>query len=376
MIIYIEKQAKNYEQTKKVLEKFSKAQILWIDNYKNIFDKKIANNTSLKPNFIIAKLNSEAITKAPDWYGHNDKVSFFLKTSLNCIFDCSYCFLKWAFKNDIPVYFVNYEDIKNSIRRKVETLKDDFNFWFSNWKLFESQSLISPIFEETNLNELKLSLQENKNDDFELKLKQNLDYKNKIWFYSSDYSDILGMNNISGYLEEFIPFFEELENTMMEVRSKSANIKPILDLWFVPKNTEFAFSLNPQELIDKYEHWTSSLEDRIKSINILLEKGYKVWLRFLPLLPVKNYKVIYTEFVKEIKQKIDIKKVSSTFVSGLLYTTSDYNNILKKYPKLDILYRLKQDDNLFVREKREVRDFFYNLFSELDKECFICLDSK
>ena len=347
MIIYIEKQAKNYKQTKKILKKFSNAKILWIDNYKNIFDKKIANNVSLKPNFIIAKLNSEVITKAPDWYGHNDKVSFFLKTSLNCIFDCSYCFLKWAFQNDIPVYFVNYEDIKNSIKWKVESLK-----WkIENW-------------------------QWNKNDDFELKLKQNLDYKNKIWFYSSDYSDILGMNNISGYLEEFIPFFEELENTMMEVRSKSANIKPILDLWFVPKNTEFAFSLNPQELIDKYEHWTSSLEDRIKSINILLEKGYKVWLRFLPLLPVKNYKEIYTEFVKEIKQKIDIKKVSSTFVSGLLYTTSDYNNILKKYPKLDILYRLKQDDNLFVRESREMRDFFYNLFESLDKDCYICLDKK
>jgi sulfatase maturation enzyme AslB (radical SAM superfamily) len=29
--------------------------------------------------------------------------SFFFKTSLNCVFDCSYCFLKGAFKNDIPV---------------------------------------------------------------------------------------------------------------------------------------------------------------------------------------------------------------------------------------------------------------------------------
>jgi hypothetical protein len=60
-------------------------------------------------------------------------------------------------------------------------------------------------------------------------------------------------------------------------------------------------------------------------------------------LPVKNYQEIYAEFVEEIKQKIDIKKISSTFVSGLLYTKSDYNNILKKYPKLDILYRLQEE---------------------------------
>jgi len=371
MIIYVEKQAKDYKQTKYILDKFSNAKILWIDNYKNIFDKKIAKNISLKPNFIIAKLNSDTITKAPDWYGHNNKQAYFLKTSLNCIFDCSYCFLKWAFKNDIPVYFVNYENIKDSIKAKIECLNKDFNIWFSTWKLSESQSMIGWVFEE-----IKLKLNSLDKNDFELKLKQNLDYKDKIWFYSSDYSDILWMNNISGFLEEFVPFFEKLNNTMMEIRTKSANIKSILDLWFIPKNTEFAFSLNPQELIDKYEFWTSSLEDRIKSINILLEKGYKVWLRFLPLLPVENYKEIYTKFVWEIKQKIDIKKVSSTFVSGLLYTTSDYNNILKKYPKLDILYRLKQDNKLFVRESRDVRDFFYDLFGSLDKEYFICLDEK
>jgi hypothetical protein len=59
-----------------------------------------------------------------------------------------------------------------------------------------------------------------------------------------------------------------------------------------------------------------------------------------------------------------------------LYTKSDYNNILKKYPKLDVLYRLKEDDWVFVREQKEVRDFFYKLFESLDKKCYICLDEK
>lgn len=344
MQIYIEEQAKNYPQTQKILQKFKNYEIIYIKNYKNIFDKSTPNNISLKPSFVVAKLNSSAITKAPDGYGHNNKQAYFLKTSLNCIFDCSYCFLKWAFKNDIPVYFVNYEEIKNSIKLKVKSIKLNK----------DSTSII--------------------NNDYELKLKQDIDYKDKIWFYSSDYSDILWMDGISWFLENFVPFFEQFENVMMEVRTKSANIKPILDLWFVPSNTEFAFSLNPQELIEKYEFWTSSLDDRIKAINILLEKGYKVGLRFLPLLPVKNYEKIYTDFVNYIKNQIDYKKISSTFVSGLLYTKQDYKNILKKYPNLDILYMLDEDDGIFIRESRKVRDFFYNLFKELDKECFICLD--
>jgi hypothetical protein len=66
MQIYIEKQAKSYSQTQKILEKFKSANIVWIDNYKNIFDKNVALNTSLKPSFVVAKLTSPAITKAPD----------------------------------------------------------------------------------------------------------------------------------------------------------------------------------------------------------------------------------------------------------------------------------------------------------------------
>jgi hypothetical protein len=41
MIIYIEKQAKEYKQTKKIVEKFKNATIIFIDNYKNLFDKKL-----------------------------------------------------------------------------------------------------------------------------------------------------------------------------------------------------------------------------------------------------------------------------------------------------------------------------------------------
>jgi hypothetical protein len=42
MIIYIEKQSSEYKQTKIILEKFKNASIIWIDNYKNIFDKKFS----------------------------------------------------------------------------------------------------------------------------------------------------------------------------------------------------------------------------------------------------------------------------------------------------------------------------------------------
>jgi len=318
MIAYVEESLKN----NKIIQKLEFNEKIYIKNYKNIFDKNFPNWEKEKA-IIFAKLNSSCLTKAPLKYWH-EEFAYFLKNSLNCVFDCRYCYLKWAFKNDIPVFFLNYEDMKKEIKQALE----NFNNTYS------------------------------------------------LWFYSSDYSDNLAMNWFSHFVEEFVPFFENLEKAMMEIRTKSTNIKPLLDLWFVPKNTEIAFSLNPQKLIEKYEKKTTSLDERLQAIQTLLDKWYKVGLRFLPLLPVKNYKQIYSEFVDYVSKKIDLCKIYSTFASGLLYTKSDYNTMLKKDPYFDLLYYLKEDKDWFVRENEEVRKFFYDLFSKLDENCKICLDKK
>ncbi len=323
MIIYLEKQAKHYPQTHKILEQFRRATIIEIEHYKNVFDKNTAGLWEQK-SMIIAKLESPAITQAPMWYGHTSSAYFF-KTSLNCVYDCSYCFLKWAFKTEHMVFFVNYDDIKAQISEKIQHL-------------------------------------------------QSAGISEDIWFYSSDYSDIQWMDAISGFNNEFIEYFEQFKWVKMEVRTKSANIKSLLELWFVPKNTEIAFSLNPQILIDTYEKWTASLEKRITAINTLLDKDWQVWIRLLPLLPVKNYRQIYTNFFEEISKKIDISRLSSSFASWLLFTKRDYNTMLRKYPDLDILHLLSLEDDDFYRESKEVRNWFYENVKSLDKKCMLCLE--
>lgn len=320
MILYIEKQAIDYNQTKKIIQKFKNSKIIYIDNYKNIFDKDLSYLKTGK-SLIVAKLNSPSITEAPAWYGHTES-SFFIKTSLNCIYDCSYCYLKWAFKNENMVVFVNYDDIKKQILDKVKTLD-----------------------------------------------------KTKVHrFYSWDYSDILWMDMFTDFIKEFTIFFEQFENIKMEIRTKSSNIKSILDLWFIPKNTEIAFSLNPQSLIDKYEKWTSNLTSRLEAIKKLQDLWFLVWVRYLPLLPVKDYEKIYGDFIDLISNYIDVNKTHSSFASGLLYTKKDYNKILSKYKTLDILHMLELNDDWFYRESKKVRDTFYTMFKKLDKKCILCLE--
>ena len=64
MLIYIERQAKDYSQTKKILEKYKNAKVIFIDNYKNIFEKDY-KNLDTKKALIIEKLNSKSVSRAP-----------------------------------------------------------------------------------------------------------------------------------------------------------------------------------------------------------------------------------------------------------------------------------------------------------------------
>lgn len=320
MIIYLEKKYRENKIAQNIISKYKNAKILEIDNYKNIFDKNIASKT--EKNIIIAWIKN-SILNAPLWYGHAWKW-YFLKNSLNCVFDCDYCYLKWAFKNEDLLVFVNYDDIKTKV--------------LENDKYSKS--------------------------------------KIKDRYYSSDYSDNLAIDNLSNFSLEFIPFFDTLKNSMLEIRTKSVNISNLLKLK-ASKNVEICFSLNPSELISKYENKTSSLEMRIKAINTLIDAWWQVGIRFLPLLEVDNYKEIYKSFLEDLISKIDFDKIYSVFIGWLLYTKSDYKKILNKKPYLDLLYKLDDSKDWFYREKREVRDFFYNLFDEIleKNKCNRCLDN-
>ncbi len=319
MIIYIEKSLRENQYTKWIYNRYKDFEILEIDNYKNIFDKKI----SVKPgkSLVFASVNN-SISKTPPLYGH-PWWGYFFKNSLNCVFDCSYCYLKGAFKNEQNIFFLNYDHIKRQIQETIKSSK-----------------------EETNR------------------------------FYSSDYSDNLATDNITNFCQEFIPFFAEQKNAKMEIRTKSTNISRLLSL--APNsNIEIAFSLNPQKLIDRYERKTPSLEERIEAVNKLLAAWWQVWIRFIPLLDCEDSEKIYADFINTVINQLDITKIYSIFIGGLMFTHEDYNQILKKNPYLDLLHKLDKEKSGFYREDLVFRKKIYTLFQEkLSRyKVNICMDS-
>ena len=285
MFIYYESRIKDSPITKQIFDKYKNSEKIEIQHYKNLFDAKIWNYKTA-PLIILAKQEHIAILPTPPNYWFPWK-SFFFKPSLNCFFNCKYCYLQWTFRNRFPVFFLNYEDMQKKIKNQIKKERQ-------NW--FEGQ----------------------------------------ITFYASNYTDLLATEDISHFHESFLPFCETLpDNVLIETRTKSANITPLLNYakdWKSPtQKMEIAFSLSPRIIAEKYELWTATLDEKISSINQLIDKRFRIWLRFLPLLPVKNYQTIYEEFLDEVISKIDINKIDSIAIAPLIFNQWDYNILIKKY---------------------------------------------
>lgn len=300
---------------------------------------------------VLAKLTGSAISQAPEWYGHAGEWWFF-KTTLNCLFNCDYCYLKGAFKNDFPVIFVNYEEIGEQVRVKSEEVRVNIN-------KISLDYAIAPLPASQVRGEMT-----------------NL--KTKQWWYMSDWSDTQGFDKMLGTHEYFFKLFDNMEGVMCETRTKAHDISTLVDYaknYWPAKNIEIAYSLNPQSLISAHEQGTASLDRRIQNINTLLQLWYKVWLRFMPLLPVEGYMQIYTEFLEYVVSRIDMSQMYSSFAGGLLYTKSDYKKIARKEPWLQsVLDQLHDAGDGYYREQLQVRQDFYGLFQKYVENCFVCLD--
>ena len=323
MLIYYESKIKDLQLTHQIFEQFKNSEKIEIQHYKNLFDAKIWNYKT-EPLIILAKQEHIAIHPTPKNYWFPWK-SFFFKPSLNCFFDCKYCYLQWTFRNRFPVFFLNYEDMQKEIINQIQNVRKS---WFDG----------------------------------------------QTTFYASNYADLLATENISHFHENFLPFCESLpNNVLIETRTKSANITSLLDytknlnLNLPTQKMEIAFSLSPRIIAEKYELWTATLDEKLQSINQLIEKGFRVWLRFLPLLPIGNFRQIYSEFLDEVIDKIDTNKISSIAIAPLIFNQWDYNVFTKKYQNdsdFSFINNLKQNEHQLRTCSDEEISAFRKLFTQ------------
>jgi len=315
--IYIEKHLLEHPRAKRILEKFTKKTVITCNHYGEVFNRKNQNFRQQKqnPSLIIAEKKGKKVLPTPPEFGIGGKLNYYFSHLLNCPFDCRYCFLQGMYQSAHYVLFINYEDfmteIKNTINNTSET----------------------------------------------------------CYFFSGYDSDSLAYDPISYFTQEFIPFFSQLNNCYLELRTKSANIRPLLK-HEAPDNCIVAFSLNPSSIADKIEHKAASTSKRLKAMQQLAQHGYTIGLRFDPLIYTENFEAVYRDLFMDIKKHLNVNSIHSISIGGLRFPSKMHDKLIKLYPESTLLHQARYPVGKNKSYKKTVEQHLIKTITEAVKEYF------
>ena len=278
--IYVEEAIKNHPRTKFILNKFKKSRIILIYKYGEIFNKRNQNFRIQKANpcIILAHKKDGFVLPAPKGFGIGSSKNFYFSHMYNCIYDCRYCFLQGMYSSANYVIFVNFEDFDIAIKNTIEE----------------------------NIN-------------------------SKLTFFSGYDCDSLALENVTGFAKHILSIFRRYPQIEIEFRTKSTQKQPFL-LLKPMQNVILAYSLMPELMSNSLDIKAPSIVKRIRVISQLASKGWKIGLRFDPLIHGENWKELYKELLENIYKNIPLESLHSVSFGTLRFPKRMFKHIFKLYP--------------------------------------------
>lgn len=276
--IYVEERAKEHPLTKEILTRYKKSQVIPIRHHKDVFNRPRQSFLLQKgaPSLILARNPGASVFRgAPVCQDFGYDHFYYCSTARNCIFDCEYCFLRGMYGSGNVVIFV---DLENTFSEVEALLKE-----------------------------------------------------HPVYLCVSYDTDLLALENLTGSVARWIEFTREHEDLTIEIRTKSFR-KDIFEKIPPCDRVIFAYTLSPQEIIDRYEKRTSSLSDRLSAASFAMEKGFPVRLCFDPLIYCKNWKDIYSSMFSEAQKYIDFHQLKDVSVGSFRISSEYIRKIRKDFP--------------------------------------------
>ncbi len=278
--IYIEAALEDHPRVTGILKRYPNARRITCERYGEVFNPK-AQNFRLqkkKPALILAQKHKGFVLPAPDGYGIGGAHNYYFSHMLNCLYDCRYCFLQGMYRSANYILFVNYEDFDQAIRLTASQ--------------HPGQS---------------------------------------IHFFSGYDCDSLAFENTSGFAAHILPLFRERPHTLLELRTKSTQISTLLETEAID-NVVVAYSLNPDNVAKSLEHGAPGLSARIRAMLKLAESGWKIGLRFDPLIYQSHYQTLYRELFKQVFSVLPERSIHSVSTGPFRLPDGFFKKLIRLYP--------------------------------------------
>jgi len=279
--IYIEEAILQHPRVLDILARFPQARKITCGRYGEVFNPKAQNFRLQKqqPALILAEKYKNFALPAPLGYGIGAARNYYFSHMLNCLYDCRYCFLQGMYQSANYVLFVNYEDFQQDIRQLCAASPDE-----------------------------------------------------NLHFFSGYDCDSLALEPVTGFAEQFLPFFETLPNAWLELRTKSTQVRSLLNREPLPRCI-VAFSLSPDQIAEKVEAKAPSVERRLDALVKLQEQGWQIGLRFDPLIYQSGYQQQYRQLFEQVFSRIDLNRLHSVSLGVFRLPENFFKKVHKLYPE-------------------------------------------
>lgn len=144
-------------------------------------------------------------------------------------------------------------------------------------------------------------------------------------------SDPIPVEPYSGALKKAIEFFGKEEYTQFRFVTKYTDVDSLLNLEHQGRTT-IRFSINTDYVIQKFEHRTPLLNERIQASYKIAKSGYQLGFIIAPVFLYDNWKKDYMELILNLSKMFMNTPLKFEVISHR-FTKRAKENILSIYPK-------------------------------------------
>ena len=176
---------------------------------------------------------------------------------------------------------------------------------------------------------------------------------------TGELTDSLALDTVIPYSQQLIPFFNQRENAVLELKTKSNHVESLLSQNST-NNVIVSWSLNPQTVIDREEKGTPSLEQRLEAARLCANKGYKIGIHLDPIIIFPGWKKAYHELVKNIFKVLSPSQIEWVSLGSFRY----------RRPLKQIIKERHKNTRLFTGEHTASKDGKYRYLRPLRNEAY------
>ncbi|MDE0517966.1 MAG: hypothetical protein OXH36_00200 [Bdellovibrionales bacterium] len=332
--IYVEEKSLDSESAKRAFQIFPQNRIHIIKDkseLKHLSNMSASQFNQSKKNLLLCTFKGKFFKRCPGARPGLICCNYFvLNLGQHCEMDCSYCYLQSLINFPFVTIYTNIEDALNELSGIASEMKD-----------------------------------------------------HKLRIGTGEITDSLSLDDITLYSTHLVNYFKQYPHWTLEFKTKSANIKN-----FVHKkhrgNIIVSWSLNPQYIVEKEEHGTASLKERLNAARLCRDKKFPVAFHLDPIIYHTEWEKNYSDMIQKITSLFKPEEVFHISLGALRFQPEQRHIMRERFGMESLVTKgeyFKSKDGKLRYDSQLRQKMFQFIFSKFKKHhpqwnIFLCMEDK